>query len=152
MYRRLILAAAVAVLVADVAVAAPSYGYNPANGNVFVWNDLDGPLNNLSVLSAGGHLTNASHMLDLPGAFKDDSEFPDALTYLNFPQGNWYLGAVVQPGTPLSDLTVRYRLPGQSTGPNLVILPGWPEPTSAALLGIALIGGTAFRRRYSRVG
>lgn len=152
MYRRLFLATAVAVLVADVAVAAPQYFYNPGNGNIYVSNDLEGPLNNLSVLSASGHLTNPSQMLDLPGALKDDSEFPDALTYLNFPQGMWLLGAVVQPGTPVGDLTVRYRLPGQSTGPNRVILPGWPEPTSAVLLGIALIGGTAFRRRFGRAG
>ena len=154
MFRHFVFAATAVILMADlmadVAVAAPVALYFPDTGKIIIWNDLEGSLNNLSVLSSGGHLTNASQMLSLPGTIKDDSEFPDALTYLNFPQGNWNLGAVVQPGTSIFDLTVRYRLPGQSTGPNRIMPFFTPEPTSVVLLGTALIGGTAFRRRYGQ--
>ena len=136
------------VTAAGVAKAAPVAYYNPANGNVVFNNDLAGALNNISLLSGSSSLTQSSALLDVAGTTKDDSEFPDALTSLNSPVGQYYIGAVVKPGTPLADLTMRYRNPGQSTGANIIgVVVEVPEPATFAMAGLGLVGIVAAARR-----
>ncbi|MBA4106360.1 MAG: hypothetical protein C0485_11430 [Pirellula sp.] len=122
-------------------VAAAAFGwYNPVNGNIHISNGTGAPLAHVSIISVSGKLTNASLMASIQGATKDDSEFPFAYTYLNFPVGTHDTGNTVQPGTPVTALSIEYRT-ASLFGP---LLKGYfvePEPSSCLL---ALTSAVAF--------
>lgn len=54
-------------------------------------------------------------------------------------------GMIVQPNTPLSDLSLRYTLGDSASLPGSVII--FPEPSSAALLGVPIAFAFMTRRR-----
>ncbi|MBA4106355.1 MAG: hypothetical protein C0485_11405 [Pirellula sp.] len=131
------------------ALSAPTVSYNPANGGIWFQNDTGAPLANASILSTSGKLKTASSLLDIPGAYKDDSELPFAFTYLGLPVGLSFAGYIVQPGSQCSDLQFEYRT-SSLTGP--LIQGGgfcFPEPSSCAMTAVSAVAfwGTARRGR-----
>lgn len=136
------------------ASAVPTVWYNPANGSIHFNNDHAGPLAHISFFSDSGSLRDASWLLDIPGAVKDNSELPFTFTYLGLPVGVTYAGNIVQPGTPITDLRYRYRLDSFlepiSQGVWFLI----PEPTSctlAVMSALALVGTASQARGWRRV-
>jgi hypothetical protein len=149
-----VIAFAAAVCICHSAWAAPMVWYNPANGSIHFNNDHAGPLAHISFFSESGSLRDASWLLDIPGAVKDDSELPFVFTYLGLPKGVTFAGNVVQPGTPFSDLRYQYRLDSFlepiSTGVWFLI----PEPTSCTMVvmsALALVGTARRARGWRRV-
>ncbi|MBA4106357.1 MAG: hypothetical protein C0485_11415 [Pirellula sp.] len=150
MKNSLIIAVLVAGACASSASAVPTVWYNPANGSIHFNNDHAGPLAHISFISESGSLRDASWLLSIPGAVKDNSELPFAFTYLGLPVGVTYAGNIVQPGTPISDLHYQYRLDSFlepiSQGVWFLI----PEPTSCTLgvmSALALVGTARCVRR-----
>jgi len=91
--------------------ALPTAFYNPATGNVKIWNHYSLPLRSISLLSPSGSLGDPNSLLAIPGAVFDRSEFPFAYTYRDFPVGLYDTGNTVVIGTPLSHLSLEYFSP-----------------------------------------
>ncbi len=148
----ILLAISAILLPKGFAEAEPVAYYFPADGTIRVSNDTGHPLANVSIVSMSGNLTTSSAMLDLPGAIKDDSEFPYALTYLNFPPGNHSFGLVAKPGLDFythGGFEFQYRT---LTLLEPLTVGSWffPEPASFALTGMGCLAVVAAGRKRLR--
>jgi hypothetical protein len=155
MKNSLIIAVLVVGSCVSLASAAPNVVYHPATGAIHFYNDHTGPLANISILSTSGNLRDASQLLDIPGAVKDDSELPFAFTYLGLPVGHTFAGYMATPGTYPSDLSFEYRLNSllEPLISNVELL--LPEPSTAALtvvsaLAVGATVGRSVRRRKEK--
>ena len=157
----LIVAALIPSIAADVAQAQDQNvaGFYYNDGRIRIYNGTDSPLAHLTVISMTGDLRDASTMIDLPGAIKDDSEFPFAFTYLNFPVGYVDLGPVAKAelggiGTFPDWIPVSYqKLHLQfRTGSLLFPLQSkpfvFPEPGICPLVGVAILGLATTNRQH----
>lgn len=129
--------------------------YNAANGNVRIRNDLAGRLTAVLLKSGSPGLAEfplgdnlPGTPLFLPGATLDAGDQPHAVVYLNYPVGNYNIGNVVTPGTPLSDLSLEFYFPDLRTPPQFgrVI----PEPAAATLALASCVAIHFVRRRVLR--
>jgi hypothetical protein len=148
--RKFIACVAVITVVAfsAVAQAAPKAVYNPSTGNVMFVNDSGSALPAAYLQSASGALAASSSLLEIPGAVKDDADFPMGYTYLNLPAGEFNTGNTVTPGTALADLSFGYYVGSLTTQPLVgVVEIAVPEPATIAMAGMGLIGVVAARRR-----
>ena len=94
------------------ASAAPIAQYNPATGNVRIFNDIShhftpGFLEALSIRSRSGHAfveDPTAYTLPHATSIVDTSELPENVNYLHVPLGWSNFGNIVVAGTPASDL------------------------------------------------
>lgn len=145
----------IAISMSERTQAAPWIFYDPASGGLWLKNDTGANIVTFTVNSAGSHLkTDANLFASAPGAIVDTVDLPLSFTYLNFPPTNNYaglfIGNVVAPGTPPSDLSGHYRV--SPTGQGFPI-PGpvelLPEPASGLLLASGMLAFAAKVRRSS---
>ena len=136
------------------AYAVPRGMYHPASGAIFLSNDTGGDLAHISVLSAGGNLrTDPALYASFPGAIFDSGDLPGAFTYLSFPEVGLfspgsYVGNVVVPGTPLSDLSGYYRSSFLDPPQPLGFV--WSEPTSSAIGAVGALAFVSLSRRFRK--
>ncbi len=131
-------------LAPSLASAFPNMIYNPSNGNIQFVNDTPNPLFAMYILSPTNRITGTALMI--PGATRDNTEQPWALSYLSVPPGVHNVGNVIQPGTLASDLSAFfYYTPGNGPFPI-----GTPEPATALLAALAGTPLVQLARRRSR--
>jgi hypothetical protein len=135
------------LLLPGLAGAFPNVIYNPATGSLRFTNDTSKPLAAMYIISESHALTGSP--LSIPGAILDSADLPYGLTYLNLPPGDHNVGNVVEPGTPISDLSGFFYLHTLLSRPYPV---GTPEPSSALLvtLGGLTLTQLARTRRLRR--
>lgn len=136
------------------ASASPEVQYNSLNGNIYLVNDSGGAIFNLK--SSTGRL-NVPTFPKGPiggGAKVDAGDLPNYLAFLNMPIGRFELGVgtidySVGGPIPPQDLSFEwYTAFGQPAHAGTTFcLTCMPEPCSATLVGIALIGGLIVSRR-----
>lgn len=132
--------------------AAPRGYYNPTTGAIFLSNDTGADLVHITVFSAGGNLrTDPALYATFPGAIFDSADLPGAFTYLSFPEvglfsPDSYVGNVVVPGTPGSDLSGYYRSSVFDPPQPLDFV--WSEPTSSAIGAVGALAFVALSRRF----
>ncbi len=136
------------------AVAAPTAYYNPATGGIHLKNDTGAKLGAIGVISESLlHVakTDPSLYASIPGATFDAGDLPYGFTYLSYPSTGsepfgFFIGNVIVPGTPASDLSGLYYpwLVATSTPVAIVEV---PEPSSIV---VATIGATLLLRRRQR--
>ena len=108
-------AALLALQLSNAANAAPMGYYNPTTGAIFLSNDTGGSLDHITIVSASGQLRpDPALYAAFPGAVFDQGDLPGAFTYLYYPQVGLFspasfIGNVIVPGTPQSDLSGYYR-------------------------------------------
>jgi len=137
----------VTLVIPATASGEPIAFYNPADGNVKILNDWGQPLDNAAILSASGALGDASDLLPVPNAWRDDSELPFAYFYLHFPSGLYDTGNAVAIGTPVSDLEFYWRIGTPPVFKGRVV--EIPEPTSLLLAMLSILGVMCCRSRRS---
>jgi hypothetical protein len=137
-----------------------AYYYN--DGRIRINNATGSPLASLSVISTTGDLGNASAMIDLPGAIKDNSEFPFAFSYIYwFPVGITDLGVVAKPGlvddwtfpgpAPVSFEKLHFRFRTLSlVHPLTTKAFFFPEPATSSMVAVGMMGLAAINRKRGR--
>ncbi len=133
---------------ADSVQGSPRAYYNPLTGNVTFANDLPYAIPAASLLSQTGSLTSASNMESIPGAIKDDTEFPWAYSYLFLPPGLHDTGNTVTVGTSITDLEFEYYYDLGPSQQGAVI--EIPEPSSLVLTSLFLLGARRLRQKHAR--
>ncbi len=146
----LAVAAFVVAIAAHPAWAVPTALYHPPSGSLYLRNDLPTSLAAVAVVSATNSFkTDANLFAVPPGAIIDPYDLPLGIAYLTFPSTNnfpqpffgHFVGSVVNPGTPISDLDAFYYLTFSNPvkTPFAMIQLPIPEPATSALafLGVA---------------
>lgn len=124
--------------------ALPTAYYNPATGNVKFLNDFGYVIDSLSLISPTGRLNGG--LLPITGTIRDESEFPFAYTYIDFPPGLYDTGNTVTPLTPIAELSF-YYVQGEPSEEQLRgAIFKVPEPLTHIMFGLALIAATPVRR------
>ncbi len=148
-------AACMAAMIPSLVHAIPSVFYHPGTGGIWLSNDTGANLGAIAVISAGNKVkTEPALFAAIPGATFDPGDLPSGFTYLKFPPTNSplgvFVGNVVMPGTPYSDLSGVYY-ESLSTGVQKQLVNFYPaEPASSfiALLGVvATVTASRHRRR-----
>ena len=133
---------------ADSVQGSPRAYYNPLTGNVTFANDLPYAIPVAYLSSQTGSLTGASNMAPIPGAIKDDTEFPWAYAYLFLPPGLHNTGSTVTVGTSITDLEFHwYDVLGPSQQGAVIET---PEPSSLVLMSLFLLGARRLRQKHAR--
>ncbi|MBA4106361.1 MAG: hypothetical protein C0485_11435 [Pirellula sp.] len=148
------MSAVVAVLLqlSSVAYAVPTICYNQATGGLWLSNDAGSPLKAIAVVSAMANFKPDFNLYaQPPGAVFDSGDIPVAIAYLNFPTTGYsgiFIGNVLNPGTPASDLSGFYY-PDSLVQPPLPLGICFPEPSSCVMAAMSALAfaGTARRAR-----
>ena len=146
----LLVSLATALLTApSVVYAAPELYYNASTGNLWINNDV--PLSIVNIMSPTGALnapTFPAGPIPAPVVL-DKGDLPFFLVTINTPVGFFNLGSgTVDPGTPPSLLSFDWHPAfGQPAVSGVVKL---PEPSTALMASLAMVGVVNLRRRRSK--
>jgi len=124
-------------LFASPSFAVPTAYYSPFSGSISIDNDFVLSPRGTSIVrlvsKTNQFTTNASAYATIPGAFLDPIDLPSEFWYRGFPLGHFYIGKVVTPGTPASDLYSDVIFTSEGPIPGLTVV-STPEPSCLSLL------------------